>query len=78
LHFFLLSFANCAILQPPLFSNFAPYLLPIVFCSKSSLKEGKWGKRLGAKSLKKKEGCKITQLAKRQGGKVQLNTRKSI
>ena len=37
-------------------SDFAPYLLPIVFCSKSSLKEGKGGKRWGAKSLKKRIG----------------------
>jgi len=29
-------------------------LLPILFCSKSSLKEGKGGKRWGAKSLKKR------------------------
>jgi len=64
-------------------SDFAPHLLPIVFCSKSSLKEGKWGKRWGAKSLKKKgvqnrlkkRGCKITQLAKRYGTTVQLNTK---
>jgi len=55
-------------------SDFAPYLLPIVFCSNTSLKEGKWGKRWGAKSLKKKNRrCKITQLAKRYGAKVQLN-----
>jgi len=63
---FPLSFANYAILQPFFLSDFAPYFLPIVFCSKSSLKEGKGNKRWGAKSLKiKKRGCKIAQLTKR-------------
>ena len=43
---FPLSFANYAILHPPLFfERFAPHLLPIVLCSKLPLKEGKWGKR---------------------------------
>jgi len=53
---FPLSFANCAILH-------------LIFCKlcfvQSSLKEGKKGKRWGAKSLKKNRGCKIIQLAKR-------------
>jgi len=47
-------------------SDFAPHLLPIVFCSKSSLKEGKGAKDgVQNRSKKKKRGCKIAQLAKR-------------
>jgi len=48
-------------------SDFAPHLLPTVFCSKSSLKEGKNEQKMGCKidKKKKKRGCKIAQLAKR-------------
>jgi len=45
-----------------------------VFCSKSSLKEGKMGKRWGAKSLKKKKRLHHT-ISKKIGAKVQLNTK---
>jgi len=50
-----------------------------MFCSKSSLKGGKGGKRWGAKSLKKKKkrGAKLYNWQK-EGAKVQLNTRRSI
>jgi len=36
-------------------SDFAPHLLPIVFCSKSSLKEGEEGKIWGVQNHSKKE-----------------------
>ena len=65
---FPLSFANYAILRPFFLSDFAPHLLPIVFCSKSLLKEGKKTQKMECKiAQKNKRGCKIAQLAKRRG-----------
>ena len=70
---FPLSFLNCAILHLLFFflSDFAPHLLLIVFCSKSSLKEGKMGQKWDAKSLKKTEegGAKSHNWQKDRGQK---------
>jgi len=46
-----------------------------MFCSKSSLKDGKEGKRWGAKSLKKRIGLQNHTIDKKIGAKVQLNTK---
>jgi hypothetical protein len=47
-----------------------------VFCSKSSLKEGKRGKRWGVKSLKKEEGVQNRTIDKKIGGKSAIKHRK--
>jgi len=51
------------------FSDFAPYLLPIFPSLNDDLEQNTIGKRWGARSLKKKKGCKIAQLAKDRGKK---------
>jgi len=49
-----------------------------VFCSKSSLKEGKWCKRWGAKLLKKKkeEGVQNRTIDKKIGDKSAIKHKK--
>jgi len=48
-------------------SDFAPYLLPLSPSFNDDFEQNTIDKRWGAKSLIKKEGCKITQLAKDRG-----------
>jgi len=63
-----LSFANCDFAPPLFFSDFAPHLLSILFCSKSSLKEGKGAKDwVQNRSKKKNRGCKIHNWQKDRG-----------
>jgi len=45
-------------------SDFAPYLLPHFPSFNDDFEQNTIDKRWGAKSLKKKEGCKIAQLTK--------------
>jgi len=70
---FLSIFCQLNDFAPPLFFLVIlhPIFCQLCFCSKSSLKEGKGGKRWGCKiAHKKKRGCKIARLAKRWGAKV--------
>jgi len=62
-------FANCAILHPLFFFliDFAPHLLLISPSFNDDFEQNTVGKRWGAKSLKKKRGCKIARLTKDWG-----------
>ena len=59
-------------------SDFAPHLLPIVFCSKSTLKEGKGSKRWGGCKItqKKEEGVQNPKIGKKIGGKSAIKHKK--
>jgi len=49
-----------------------------VFCSKSSLKEGKGSKRYGAKSLKKRIGVQNHTISKKIGGKSTIKHKDGV